>query len=409
MTQIEELNETLTRARSAYYAGSPIMSDAKYVRLEQSLANLVKQYPEEAEKATVLTTVGSDLATPVIPELDWKPEVGGQAESRLTKSVSPVSLRIPHLHPMRSIRNIYSLEDLVTWAADMNWPLMTLSGKYDGISCSLTYERGSLVKAVTLGDGEEGESILDQVQASPYIRASIPLPLNLEVRGELIIKRSRMLELNKESVAAGGKPYVSTRNLVAGTMKLKDLEEVRKRQVHFMPWEVLADYLDFAEAGGDSAGTRIQDLAEFGFEVPEIDFVRKPQDLPTILAKWQERLKESDPEIGMDGVVLKIDSCAQRRDLGVGTKFTNFQVAFKAQNARTESVLRSVDWQVGRHGKLTPVANIDPVVLAGAEVRRATLNHLNWIQDMGLKIGSRVMVVRSGDVIPQIVEVLDEV
>jgi len=376
---IHELNTKLIEARQAYYAGEPSMSDPEYDSLEQQLAALVKQHPEEARHATVLRTVGTDP--------------GG---------------RIPHKSPMRSIENIYAFEDLYKWAAALGWPRYTLSGKYDGISCSLTYEGGRLVRALTRGDGDAGESILDQVNACASIPKLLPGPLNLEVRGELVIKRSRLLELNAEIAAAGGKPYMSTRNLVAGTMKLKDLAEVTKRQVLFLPWEVLADFMDFAERGGDSASERLVNIhTEFGFALPDFESIMKPEELKPALDRWAKKLEERDPEIAMDGIVLKVDSCAQRRALGLGTKFAKFQVAFKFQNAKSESVLREVIWQVGRHGKLTPVGVIDPVILAGAEVRRATLNHLNWIREMGLKIGSRVAVVRSGDVIPQITEVLE--
>jgi DNA ligase (NAD+) len=132
------------------------------------------------------------------------------------------------------------------------------------------------------------------------------------------------------------------------------------------------------------------------------------QELLTNLRIRLAELKREKAEIGRDGFVLKVDSIRTRERMGVGSKFARFQVCFKPQNAKSESVLREVQWQVGRQGRLTPVGVIDPVVLAGAEITRVTLNNETWIKDMGLEIGSRVAVVRSGDVIPQITEVLQD-
>ncbi len=370
-----ELNLELEDARKAYYTGEPVMSDAQYDALE---AELKGRADREGSTPSVLTSVGS----------------AGPG-------------RIPHAHPMRSIENKYSVEEVLDWAKGMGNALFTLSAKYDGVSCSLTYEKGQLAKAVTRGDGDAGESILDQIKASVGIPSSLPFPVNLEVRGELLMRRSWMMALNKEIEGKGGKPYVSTRNLVAGTIKLKDLEEVAKRRLHFMPWEVLSPLLDVAESGGDSARDRIHDLEGY-FEVPWIYMADSLEELRNILTNAAELyLAEKDPEVALDGLVIKVDSCAQRRQLGYGSKFANFQVAYKAQNAKTETVLRQVIWQVGRQGRLTPVGIVDPVVLAGATIERVTLNNLTWIQEMGLQIGSRVTIMRSGDVIPKIVEVLD--
>lgn len=370
-----ELNQKLEAARAAYYAGEPIMSDAEYDVLEAELAGLSAQ---QGAAPSVLTTVGTDAPG-----------------------------RLPHVHPMRSIENKYSYEEVSEWAQKVGYPL-TLSAKFDGVSCSLTYAEGKLVKAVTRGDGDAGESILPQVKASPLIPTVLSEPLSLEVRGELVVSRSTMLELNAEIELAGGKPFVSTRNLVAGTVKLKDLSEVEKRRVEFLPWEVLyAEPVELLYSHNATACGRILALADLGFDAPEITFVQDALELRSALQKWQTLLANPEPEIGMDGVVIKVDSIARRRELGYGSKFANFQVAWKAQNAKTETTLKEVVWQVGRQGRLTPVGIVEPVVLAGATIERVTLNNLTWIREMGLKIGSRVMLMRSGDVIPKIVEVLD--
>jgi len=378
---VEALNKELIDAQRAYYAGEPIMSDAEYDVREAQLKTMSVGL---GISPSVLTKVGTDT--------------GG---------------RIPHQNPMRSIENVYSEDELMKWYGMLNiGEKVTLETKDDGVSCSLTYERGLLVRALTRGDGDAGESILAQVQAIDAIPKKIAVTIPIEIRGELVMKASTMARLNEAIVASGGKPYVSTRNLVAGTMKLHDLSEVAKREILFYPWEVLCPLLDAAGDGpgnedADSANARLQDITIYGFPARDAVVVDNQVDLKIALANAIDSLNEPNPEIGRDGIVIKVDRCARRRELGLGSKFARFQVAYKLQNARAESVLRDVIWQVGRQGKLTPVGIIDPVVLAGATIERVTLNNATWIASMGLQLGCRVNVVRSGDVIPQITGVAD--
>jgi DNA ligase (NAD+) len=400
MTSTETLNETLIAAREAYYAGRPIMTDPEFDMAEQQLQANVKRHPEDAAKATVLRTVGDTVNT------------GG---------------RIPHIRAMASIENAYAVEDLVAWAAKLGWPTLTLEEKDDGISCSLIYVDTVLTRAVTRGDGSAGESILPQVRATAAIPKTIPYgpktnlsgktdgPLSalpVEVRGELVIRRSTMKRINEALVADGKKPFVSPRNLVAGSIKLLDLEEVTRRTIEFIPWEII-NYCFLPQPGpekkgdaSDSANWALTGAETWGFVRPWFATITNEKELRKAIAEGSSRIG-ADSDIACDGLVLKVDSIAYREKLGVGSKYANYQRAFKLQNARAESTLLGVTWQVGRSGKLTPVAEIEPVILAGAEVRHATINNISWISEIGLKLGSRIMVVRSGDVIPQITEVLD--
>jgi DNA ligase (NAD+) len=385
MTSTETLNETLIAARAAYYSGgTPLMTDAEYDMAEQQLQANIKRHPEDAAKATVLHTVGDTVNT------------GG---------------RIPHENPMRSIENLYSEEDLLKWYHGLGPGVqVSIGSKWDGVSNSLVFKKGILVKAVTRGDGEAGESILPQVREMTSIPKTLPFPIDIEVRGELVMRRSVMEQLNAELIAAGRKPYVSTRNLVAGTIKLKDLDEVAKRAIEFRPWEVLWPLLtrqdgDYSES--DSAVGRLHTIAALGFEDTDEELIGSSTELCAALVERVKSLSEKAPEIGRDGLVIKVDSCTRRVEMGVGSKYANFQKAFKLQNARAESVLLGVTWQVGRQGRIVPVGEIEPVVLAGAEIRRATLNNKSWIDELGLQIGSRVEIIRSGDVIPVITGVLD--
>jgi DNA ligase (NAD+) len=375
---IKDLNERLRDACAAYYSGdgSNIMTDAEYDMLEAVLAGLVRQYPAEAADAPVLTTIGTDTTG-----------------------------RIPHEHPMRSIQNMYTVEELIEWAESLDWPLLTLEPKWDGIGCSLKFEGGDLMSALTRGDGEAGENIFAQVLATESIPKRINPLYPVEIRGELVIGKSTLDHINQEIPTKGGNPYTSTRNLLAGTIKLRNLDEVARRDVQFRPWEVISKVLDDGTEFGDSHVARLLNLKNYGFYATHGAVVRDEPTLKDAILGLAPMLTELQ-EIACDGLVLKVDSCSRRRELSVGTKFSNYQRCFKAQNARGESVLRHFTWQVGRQGHVIPVGIIDPLVLAGTTIERVTLNNARWIEDMGLKIGSRVVVVRSGDVVPQITEVL---
>ena len=369
---ITNLNETLKAARNAYYSGTPIISDAEYDATEERLKALSKGMDEQP---SVLTTVGTD--TPG---------------------------RIKHAHPMRSIENLYTVEEVRDWVTKQLPNKITISPKMDGVSCSLTYAGGKLVKAVTRGDGDAGEDILPQITASGCVPLTIEHTYPIEIRGEIMIAKSTLAELNKALTKAGKGVYTSTRNLAAGTLKLKDLKVVAERNLVFIPWEVIDD----VGVMGDSMVQRLSEISFWGFNQVSDQLAGSEDEVMSYLANSIRDLKADHFDLVRDGIVIKVDSYTERMKLGYGSKFANFQVCFKAQNARTISVLRDVVWQVGRMGKMTPVAVIDPVVLAGATVARATLVNINNIRALGLKIGSRVEVIRSGDVIPQILGVVND-
>jgi DNA ligase (NAD+) len=405
--QIKKLNARLEAARDAYYKeAQPIMPDAEYDVLERQLRNLVQASPWLAEHAPVLRTVGSDVTS---------------------------TGRVRHSRPMLSIENQYTYEDVLAWCAKL--PPRTrivLEPKFDGISCSLLYKYGRLVRALTRGTGTEGEDITPQAKAVSSIpktlgcacrchydrgvihvrpccdgsKISSLAALNtLEVRGELVMKNSTLEAIN----AFGGKQYTSTRNLTAGTMKQGDLSIVASRDIMFMPWDVIGD----DEILPDSSLARLQMLGETGFNPPfgnvvysdDPDSIRATLDLK--LADRESVMRRA-MSLETDGVVIKVDSQKLRRQLGVASKYTNWQVCYKPQSASGTTYLREIVWQVGRTGRVSPVAKCDVVVLAGANVTSASLNNITYIRNMGLKLGAKVEMLRSGDVIPQIVRVIDE-
>jgi DNA ligase (NAD+) len=402
---IKKLNKTLEEARDAYYKkAAPIMADAEYDVLEKQLRSFVEANPHLAEYAPVLKTVGSDITT------------GG---------------RIKHASPMLSIENQYTFDDVLAWCKKL--PANTkivLEPKFDGISVSLTYEHGKLLRALTRGTGSEGEDITAQVGVVKSIPKTIqgdcPCPchtggamhcfpcncealsvldLNIEVRGELVMKNSTLAEIN----ALGGKQYSSTRNLTAGTMKQRDLSIVASRDIMLMPWQVIQNNV----GGPDSNLDRLKFIGNYGF-LPPFGNAVYSDDQDSIINLLNQRLAERESlmrkslSLETDGVVIKVDSQKLRDKLGVASKYTNWQVCYKPQSASGTTYLREIQWQVGRTGKITPVAKCDVVILAGANVTSASLNNITYINNLGLKLGAKVEMLRSGDVIPQIVRVIDE-
>jgi DNA ligase (NAD+) len=263
--------------------------------------------------------------------------------------------------------------------------------KRDGISCELKYENGKLYQAVTRGDGEAGEDMTAQVKHCKAIPQTIPLKYNVRVRGELVMRNSELARIN----ALGGKQYANSRNLTAGTMKNDDLKIVESRNVVLVPWDMYSPNED--EKLPDSAYDRMKLLESFGF--PKYEGVRVPaSEIRSALKDMLTSIKGTD--ITADGVVIKVDSHKLRNKLGVGTKYTKYQHCFKPQNLAAETTLLSIEYGLGRTGKVTPVAILAPVNLGGAMISRATLCNETYMENLGIMLGATVKILRSGDVIP---------
>ena len=383
--QIIDMNARLLKASEAYYKkNQPIMSDAEFDKLERQLKQLVAENPEFKALATILASVGTDLTAN-----------GG---------------RIPHARPMLSIENQYQKEDVVAFFTGLqSTPTICLfESKQDGISAELCFKNGVLVQAVTRGTGTEGEDMTAQVKVLQSIpktlQNTVGLPCELRIRGELVMRDSELDRINANALSKGQKTYASTRNLTAGTMKQKNLTVVAGRDIILMPWDVYSPTDDGDLP--DSAYDRMRLLESMGFSQYKGMKVNKVADVIPAIDIILGLNAKSD--IRADGVVIKVDSHKLRHKLGVGTKYTNYQTCFKPQSAVGETYLRAVEWQVGRSGKLTPVGVVDPITLAGAVITNVTLNNMTWIQNMGLKINSKVRLVRSGDCIPLITGVLDD-
>ena len=375
MNQVREtiiaLNKKVVEGQAEYYAGNPTMTDAEYDSLEGQLTALVNANKEFASLATALVKVGAEANS---------------------------ALRIPHARVMLSIENYYTPESF--FEASKNYGTWVLvEPKFDGNSCELVFIDGVLTRAVSRGDGSSGEDMTAQVKACKKIPQHIITKIHdLRIRGEIVMRNSELARIN----ALGGRQYANARNLVAGTLKQLDLSIVRSRELILMPWDMYSPTED--NLLSDSAYDRMKLAFNFGFPHPEGMKVQSGQ----VLAELDRILKINEgSDITADGVVIKADSHKVRNLLGVATKFTRYQNCYKSQNQIGITYLRSVEWNVGRTGKVTPVGIVDPITLGGATITRVTLNNETWIQVLGLKINSKVELIRSGDCIPLITAVLD--
>ena len=404
---VRDLNSRLMHARHAYYVlSSPIMSDADYDRLEQELRQMVAEDPSLQRYAPVLTSVGSDL----------------------TGNVGTVK----HRTPMMSLDNIYTREDLEAWASTHpEGTTYTIEAKVDGLSLSCRYADHRLWLAVTRGDHENGEDVTAAAMTIQDIPKTLPspqLPPALEIRGEVFVTQSVFEALNQEMQAAGKEPYKNPRNLASGSLKLKDPKEVAKRCLSFMPWQVLgleppegtvvpdmgnpSVPLEDKLASRPTLGLEHSQALEYvhtlcGTRQPYLWRVYRREDLWDAVERHRllrDTLWSAGLGMATDGIVIKVEENAIRKTLGLGTKSPRWAVAFKypAQVATTK--LLGVTWQVGRTGRLTPVAELDPVSCSGTTVGRANLNNLTYIRtDLGdPRINDMVSIYKGGEIIPQV-------
>ena len=364
---INQLVARITKAQKAYYAGSPVISDAEYDALEAQLKAI-------DPNAVVLKSVGKAQAT---------------------------TARILHVRPMLSIENYYTPESFVD-ATKSYGSVLLIEPKRDGISCELSYINNTLVQAVTRGDGLAGEDMLAQVKACkkiPQVLARLCAIKNIRLRGELVMRNSELARIN----SLGGKQYANARNLTAGTMK-NTPEIVRTREIVFVPWDMYSPDQD--NLLPDSAYDRMQLAFGYGFSAYDGEKVNRQNSSEIIKALHSILKKNETSDITADGVVVKADSHKVRNSLGVASKFTRYQHCFKPQNLSSTTELLGIEYGLGRTGKVTPVALLKPVNLGGAMVARASVNNETYMEALGLTIGCTVEILRSGDVIPFIVKVI---
>lgn len=386
MRRMKELATELDDHNHRYYVlADPIISDQVFDHLLKELERLEAEFPDLADPNSPTQRVGGDI----------------------TKSFSTV----PHRYPMLSLSNAYDRSEVAEFIARVEKEIGTttyaLELKYDGVAISLTYENGRLVRGVTRGDGEKGEDItgnIRTVRAIPLSLRGTDWPTLFEVRGEVIMTHERFQALNAARAEAGEEAFANPRNTTAGTLKLQDPKEVAKRGLTNFIYGVQSDTLPTR-----SHFANIQKAGEWGFRIPDPKerTIGTATDLEGIMAfidHWDEH--RGGLAMDIDGIVIKVDSLDVQDELGLTAKSPRWAIAYKFAAEQAETRLLDVVYQVGRTGAITPVAELEPVLLAGTTVKRASLHNADQIAKLGLRIGDMVQVEKGGEIIPKIVGVV---
>tara|TARA_R110002049_G_scaffold306635_1_gene505477 strand:+ start:51710 stop:53704 length:1995 start_codon:yes stop_codon:yes gene_type:complete len=311
-----------------------------------------------------------------------------------------------HAQRMYSLDNSYSKEDLQDWETRIKKMVdgniqYTCELKYDGASISLTYENGVLVKAVTRGDGFQG----DNVTANVKTIKSVPLqlkgdfPEKFDIRGEIVLPFEGFNKMNEERIEIGEEPYRNPRNTASGSLKLQDSAEVAKR-----PLECLLYNLTGSNLGVSTQFESLEKARQWGFKVPEAAKLVDSMDaVLEFVAYWDTHRHNLPYET--DGVVIKVNNLYQQEELGYTAKAPRWAMAYKFKAERVSTRLNSITYQVGRTGAITPVANLEPVELAGTTVKRASLHNADQIEKLDIRVGDEVYVEKGGEIIPKILGV----
>lgn len=314
---------------------------------------------------------------------------------------------IPHEHRMYSLDNSYSKEDLQDWETRIKKLVdgdiqYTCELKYDGASISLTYENGNLVKAVTRGDGFQGDNVTENIKTIK----SIPLqlkgdgyPAKFDIRGEIILPFDGFNKMNEERMEIGEEPYRNPRNTASGSLKLQDSAEVAKRPLECFLYNITGTNLNI-QAQLES----LEKARAWGFKVPNAaKLVNSIDEILEYVDYWN--VNRHDLPYETDGVVIKVNSLQQQDELGYTAKAPRWAMAYKFKAEQVSTTLNSIVYQVGRTGAITPVANLEPVELAGTTVKRASLHNADQIEKLDIRVGDEVYVEKGGEIIPKILGV----
>lgn len=380
--QIASLRNELREHNYKYYVlDEPSISDYEFDMKLKELQKLEEEHPEFYDAAS--------------PSL----RVGGM----VTKNFETVA----HEHRMYSLDNSYSKEDLEDWEKRIQRILgdveveFTCELKYDGASISLTYENGKLVKAVTRGDGFQGDDVTNNIKTIK----SVPLqlkgdyPSKFDIRGEIILTLEGFAKMNAERVEAGEDPYMNPRNTASGSLKLQDSALVAQRPLECLLYSVVGDNL-----GINSQFEMLEKARSWGFKVPTVAKLCKSTDeVLQFVNHWDTNRHHLPYET--DGVVVKVNSLQQQEELGYTAKSPRWAMAYKFKAEQAVTILNKITYQVGRTGAITPVANLEPVLLAGTTVKRASLHNADQIAKLDVREGDTVFVEKGGEIIPKIVGV----
>ena len=385
LAEIERLRREIREHDRRYYVeDNPVISDTEYDRLMHRLEDLEDRHPD---------AILSDSPTR---------RVGGAAVSDFAN--------VRHAAPMLSLDNVYNEEELRQWHARLvkllpaQEPILfIIEPKIDGLSCALTYENGRLARAATRGDGETGEDVTANARAIRAITLNLepPAPEKLEIRGEVYLGFIDFERVNKEEEQDGREPFVNPRNCAAGSLRQKNPGVTARRRLRF-----------FAHSFGVwEGGATIKSETEFlrscaAWGLPPVEHC-EARTIEEVIRFYHEFKIGRLPALpfAVDGIVVKVDSYAQQKRLGVTAKSPRWAVAFKYPAQQASTMVEKVEFSVGRTGIITPVAKVKPVFCAGVTIRSVTLHNFSEIERLGLKVGDHVLIERAGEVIPKVIKV----
>lgn len=382
LQKITALREELQQHNYNYYVlDAPVITDLEFDMKMKELQELEAKHPEFFDEDSPTQRVG-----------------GG-----ITKNFTTVV----HEHRMYSLDNAYSKEELADWEARVqrglgNAPMQfTCELKYDGASISMTYENGKLAKAVTRGDGFQGDDVTTNVRTIK----SVPLklkgnyPEKFDIRGEIILPLEGFAKMNQELIELGETPYSNPRNTASGSLKLQDSALVAKRPLDCLLYSIIGNNLPIA-----TQYEGLEKARNWGFKVPkEAKLAQNMEEVLAFIDYWDTHRHDLPYET--DGVVIKVNDIHQQEELGYTAKSPRWAIAYKFKAEQASTKLNSISYQVGRTGAITPVANLEPVQLAGTIVKRASLHNADQIEKLDVRVGDTVFVEKGGEIIPKIIAV----
>ena len=379
---IKKLREELNQHNYNYYVlDNPIISDYEFDFQLKQLQELEIQNPEYFDESSPTQRVGGTI----------------------TKNFQTV----PHEHRMYSLDNSYSKEELIEWEKRIQKVLgevpleYTCELKYDGASISITYENGILKRAVTRGDGFQGDDVTNNIKTIKSIPLKLKgnFPSKFDIRGEIILPFAGFEKMNQELIEIGETPYSNPRNTASGSLKLQDSAEVAKRPLDCLLYFLIGNNLPFK-----SQFEGLETARQWGFKAPkEAKLAHNLDEVFQYIDYWDTHRHNLPYET--DGVVVKVNSFHYQDELGFTAKSPRWAIAYKFKSEQVSTNLNSISYQVGRTGSLTPVANLEPVQLAGTVVKRASLHNADQIKKLDIRVGDTVFVEKGGEIIPKIIAV----
>ncbi|MGB5555383.1 MAG: NAD-dependent DNA ligase LigA, partial [Flavobacteriaceae bacterium] len=380
--KIEMLREALREHNYKYYVlDAPVISDYEFDMQLKELQTLEAQHPEFY-----------DVSSPTL-------RVGGE----VTKNFDTVA----HEHRMYSLDNSYSKEDLEDWEKRIQRGLggveveFTCELKYDGASISLTYEDGILNRALTRGDGFQGDDVTTNIKTirSVPLRLKGDYPKKFEIRGEIVLPLEGFAKMNQERIENGEEPYMNPRNTASGSLKLQDSAQVAQRPLDCLLYGIVGQ-----NTGITTQWQMLEKARQWGFKVPkEAELCKTTDEVFNFIERWDVQRHQLPYET--DGVVVKVNHLQHQEELGYTAKSPRWAMAYKFKAEQVSTVLNEITYQVGRTGAITPVANLQPVLLAGTTVKRASLHNADQIAKLDIRERDTVFVEKGGEIIPKIIGV----